>query len=287
MYFRVLTFSVIYSLGGGAVTHRAMLTDKYKRFVINDIDARLPKLFVDCAYGKHTVENHPEWITREEFNARKHDDAYIALVWSFGNNGKDYLFGRNIEEMKHAYHDAVYLNEPERLKPYGFDIPKSDIQDVYERYLEFNRQVKKQAPNIQLEVITRQMEIERLQSLQSLQSFGVDYQDVPVPENSLIYCDIPYTGTNCGKYQGFDHERFYEWAVKQKNIFISEYQMPGDFIPFAQRQKTVLSASNGNSKKANEMIYTNKKTYESFSDEQKRDIEMRFAKQITLFEMGA
>jgi hypothetical protein len=63
--------------------------------------------------------------------------------------------------------------------------------------------------------------------------------------------------------------------------------MPGDFIPFAQRQKTVLSASNGNSNKANEMIYTNKKTYESFSDEQKRDIEMRFAKQITLFEMGA
>ena len=25
--------------GGGAVTHRAMLTGKYKRFIINDIDA--------------------------------------------------------------------------------------------------------------------------------------------------------------------------------------------------------------------------------------------------------
>ena len=51
----------------------------------------MPKLFVDCAYGKYTVENHPEWITREEFNRRKAEDAYIALVWSFGNNGKDYL----------------------------------------------------------------------------------------------------------------------------------------------------------------------------------------------------
>ena len=71
--------------GGGAITHRAMLTSKYKQFIVNDIDARLPRLFLDCAYGKYTVENHPEWITREEFNARKQDDAYIALVWSFGN----------------------------------------------------------------------------------------------------------------------------------------------------------------------------------------------------------
>lgn len=57
--------------GGGAITHRAMLTQKYKRFIVNDIDARLPKLFVDCAYGKYTVENHSEWVTREEFNRKK------------------------------------------------------------------------------------------------------------------------------------------------------------------------------------------------------------------------
>ena len=78
--------------GGGAVTHRAMLTGKYKRFIANDIDGRLPKLFIDCAYGKYTVENHREWISREEFFRLKDEDAYIALVWSFGNNGKDYLY---------------------------------------------------------------------------------------------------------------------------------------------------------------------------------------------------
>lgn len=31
--------------GGGAVTHRAMLTGKYKHFIINDIDDRLPRLY--------------------------------------------------------------------------------------------------------------------------------------------------------------------------------------------------------------------------------------------------
>lgn len=97
--------------GGGAITHRAMLTGKYKRFIINDIDARLPKLFIDCAYGKYTTANHPEWISREEFFRRKDEDAYIALVWSFGNNGKDYIYGADIEDFKHAYHQAVYKDD--------------------------------------------------------------------------------------------------------------------------------------------------------------------------------
>ena len=103
--------------GGGAVTHAGMLSGKYKRFIANDIDARLPKLFIDCAYGKYTVENHPEWITREEFNRRKAEDAYIALVWSFGNNRKDYLYGADIEDMKRAYHRAVYLGDLDALLP--------------------------------------------------------------------------------------------------------------------------------------------------------------------------
>ena len=166
--------------GGGAVTHRAMLTGKYKRFIVNDIDARLPKLFLDCAYGKYTVDNHPEWITRQEFNKRKHEDAYIALVWSFGNNGKDYLYGADIEDMKHAYHKAVYEDDTDALRPYGYVLTKCDKKGVYERYLDYQRQIKKQTPGIQLEIVTRQTEIERLQSLQSLQSFGRDYREVPI-----------------------------------------------------------------------------------------------------------
>ena len=53
--------------GGGAITHAAMLSKKWDRFIINDIDGRLPRLFVDCAHGKYTTVTHPEWISREEF----------------------------------------------------------------------------------------------------------------------------------------------------------------------------------------------------------------------------
>ena len=275
--------------GGGAITHRAMLTGKYKQFIVNDIDARLPRLFLDCAYGKYTVENHPEWITREEFNARKQDDAYIALVWSFGNNGKDYLYGADIEDMKHAYHKAVYEDDIEALIPFGYYLTRSAAKTIYSRYLDYNRQIKAQTAQIQLEVVTRQTEIERLQSLQSLQrlqslqSYGVDYSEVPIPSGALIYCDIPYTGTNCGKYQGFDHKRFYEWAEQQENIYISEYDMPDAFVPYAWIDKQVLSSADGNTSWAREKIYTNKRTYDKLDDFDKFRISCNFAEQMTLF----
>ena len=270
--------------GGGAITHAGMLSGKYKEFIVNDIDARLPKLFLECAWGKHTVDTHPEWITMDEFNARKKDDAYIALVWSFGNNGKDYLYGTDIEDMKRAYHLAVYEGNLDALRPYGYNLTPSHKRGVYDRYLDYQRQIKRQTPNIRLEVVTRQTEIERLQSLQSLQSFGVDYQEVPIPDSSLIYCDIPYIGTNCGKYNGFDHERFYSWARKQENIFISEYVMPDDFIEVANVEKTILSSAVGNEGKAQEKIFTNKRTYEKLPDDFRTRIDLSTAKQLSVFD---
>lgn len=34
--------------GGCAVTHAALLSRKWKRFIINDIDGRMPKFFLDA-----------------------------------------------------------------------------------------------------------------------------------------------------------------------------------------------------------------------------------------------
>lgn len=273
--------------GGGAVTHCAVLSGKWKRFIMNDIDGRLPILFKDCAYGKYTVENRREWVDRETFNRLKDKDAYIALVWSFGNNGKDYIYGAKIEQFKKDYHRAVYSNDTSILEKYGYKINPSKLNDVYGRYLEFNRQIKKIARN-NLESLSRQVEIESLQrlqsiqSLQSLQSLGVDYRSVKIPNDAVIYCDIPYAGTNCGKYQGFNHGEFYEWAEKQDNIFISEYQMPENFIPIAKTTKSVLSAANSNSKVATEYLFTNRKTYNGFSDERKEKIGLEMADQLSL-----
>lgn len=55
-----------------------------------------------------------------------------------------------------------------------------------------------------------------------------DYRSVEIPENSVIYCDPPYRGTD-GYSTGFDYEAFYCWAESQSvPVFISEYDMPRD-----------------------------------------------------------
>ena len=277
--------------GGGAVTHVAMLSKKWDRFIINDIDGRLPQLFVDCAHGKYTTATHPEWISREEFNCRKADDAYIALIWSFGNNGKDYLYGADIEEYKHAYHLLVFENDPEPLKKLGIEVKLSSKNDVYSRYLDYSMQMRDlfaetKSHEHELENYERLQTLERLESLyrlQSLQSLQSDYAEVDIPKGATIYCDPPYIGTNCGKYAGFDSKRFYEWAEKQDNIYISEYQMPDEFIEIARVEKTVLSAAGGNNMKAIEKLYTNKRTYDSMTAEQKEHYKWNVAEQMTLF----
>ena len=76
--------------GGCAVTHAAMLSGKYKKFIINDIAPDMPRLFADAINGKY--RNEKRWISREDFERLKDTDAYVRTCWSFGNNGKGYLW---------------------------------------------------------------------------------------------------------------------------------------------------------------------------------------------------
>ena len=271
--------------GGGAVTHAALLSGKYQHFIMNDIDGRLPKLFIECAYGKHTVKTHPEWISREEFFKRKDADAYIALVWSFGNNGRDYLYAKDLEPFKRALHWCIFYGDLKPMQELGIALSDTDEKDIYQRYLWFKHQLEtlKRKPQYS-ENLTRAIEIERLQSLQSLQSLEMDYRDVSIPDGALIYCDIPYYGTNCGKYDGFNHTDFYLWAEEQDNIFISEYWMPEQFICIAKINKIQLSAANGNSISAVERIFTNRRTYNNLPDETKQIIQTNTAEQLSLFD---
>ena len=91
-----------------------------------------------------------------------------------------------------------------------------------------------------------------------------DYRLVDIPNGAVIYCDIPYSSTNCGKYAGFNNDDFYAWAEKQDNIFISEYSMPEDFIEVASIEKTVLSTANGTGSKVTERLFTNQRTFDRY-----------------------
>lgn len=71
-------------------------------------------------------------------------------------------------------------------------------------------------------------------AIKGVQFHCLDYWDLDIPDNSIVYCDPPYADTT--KYAGnkdkFDHEKFWKWASelsKHHRVFVSEYNAPDDW----------------------------------------------------------
>lgn len=221
--------------GGSAVTDCAMRSGKWDKFVINDIDSQLPQFFKDALEGK--FKDRYEWISREDFKRLKDTDPFVRCCWSFGNNAKNYLFSAENEKIKGLAHKMLTApTVPERRQFYRqfmLALRKST-------FLEKNKD----------------HHAGDLESLERLETYGGDYQDVPLGDSGVIYCDIPYFKT--AKYASgkFDYERFYAWCEKQfLPVFISEYWMPEDrFKCIAEISKTCAYGT-GNGKKTFEKLF--------------------------------
>jgi hypothetical protein len=101
-----------------------MISSKWKNFIVNDI-SDAPKLFVDAVNGKYA--NEKRWISRDEFHRLKESDPYIRYVWSFSNQGSDYLYSKEIEPWKKAFHYAVCFNDFSLFEKMGIHIPNKEI----------------------------------------------------------------------------------------------------------------------------------------------------------------
>ena len=96
--------------GGCAITDYAMKkTDKFNQFLINDIDERNPKTYMKALNG--VFRNEDRWISRQDFFKLKETDDYARLCFSFGNSGKTYMYGPQIEPYKRAIHHIVFWND--------------------------------------------------------------------------------------------------------------------------------------------------------------------------------
>lgn len=94
--------------GGGAITHCAMVHNKFKNYIANDIRTT-PQFFKECIEGKHS--NDLRWISSDDFMKSSRDDWFVRLIWSFSNNCNCYLYGKNTEAYKKAFHYAICFND--------------------------------------------------------------------------------------------------------------------------------------------------------------------------------
>ena len=266
--------------GGCAVTHAALLRHKYKTYHVNDI-TNMGYVFQKLV----TEEYKPDyrWVSREEFEVNKEKDILMALCWSFGNDGNEYLYGKDIEPIKKACHYAVCFEDYALADELGIDLHKLDgIGDIQKRYSAYKKLWReKYAVRPDLGGGGTYNVNERLFQLERINNFGCnyggviatkgDYQDVEVAPGSVVYCDCPYKNTHTYKnsQDSFDHERFYEWCLSREHpVFVSEYQMPSEFKPIARKTRVGSMSAKGGKELRMETLFVQAR----FSEHYKRDL---------------
>ena len=160
--------------GGCAVSHAALLRNKYEHIHINDINWMCPTLFIDALNGKY--QNETRWISREDFFRLKDTDPYVAVVWSFGNNLRDYLYSKEIEPLKKAIHYAIFFRDYSLGKELGYDLSFIEpISDIQRRYAAVKRYFS-QFGHFQQQSFEGGAESSRLQSTEAYERLNTNLQ---------------------------------------------------------------------------------------------------------------
>ena len=285
--------------GGCAITHRALLSQKWQTIIANDINRKYPQLFADAIRGKYRDERR--WISREDFERLKAKDAFVACCWSFGNNLRDYMYSQAIEPYKRALHYAIVFNDFEPMQELMPEVAQSVheaihwIRNTHDRRITAQnvivktlkrltgdnyahqsiqsnplyrsiRHSNKDAHRLQsLESLERLQSLESLQSLQSLRVTSLSYNKIDIPEDAVVYCDPPYHACKGHLYEGtarFDHNAFYDWCVrvsKTNPIFISEYSIEDDRFEIVAEKQKLTRLASVKSFNVTERLYTVKK----------------------------
>ena len=117
--------------GGGAITHCAIVNNKFKNYIANDIRTT-PQFFKDCVDGKYS--NNLRWVSSEDFRNSSRDDWFVRLLWSFSNNCNGYLYGKANEIHKKAFHYAICFDDFSLLEgiypQYVCDKVKEHLKDI-------------------------------------------------------------------------------------------------------------------------------------------------------------
>ena len=281
--------------GGCAITHRALLSQKWQTVIANDINGKYPQLFADAMHGQYRDEKR--WISREDFERLKEKNAFVACCWSFGNNVRNYMYSQAIEPYKRALHYAIVFDDfapMQELMPEVAQAVHDALQgqnNLHDRRITAQNVIVKTLKRLtddnfahpiirharlqslerlerlqSLESLERLQSLERLEILERLQVTSLSYDEIDIPDGAVVYCDPPYHGCDKRLYEGtakaFDHNAFYDWCVsvsKTNPIFISEYSIEDDRFEVVAEKQKMTSMSWKTAFNVTERLYTVKK----------------------------
>ncbi len=231
--------------GGGSISFMALQAKQIKEVNYNEYNPAIVNLL------KYIVENGVtddcyKWVSREEFekNISRNDwyGGLVKVVWSFGNNQKNYMFGKDIEKQKRLLHEIVVDNNFNSIKEFkekfDFKFDENTLketfknQDTEQRRCIIGRIVINSIGRCDIQQLQRLQHLQHLQQLEQLQqlhnlkitNLSYDEVDINTPiEETVIYLDPPYKNT-ASYNKTIDFFKLKEFIKNSKyKIYLSEY----------------------------------------------------------------
>jgi site-specific DNA-adenine methylase len=265
--------------GGGSMSFTALqlglkvhYNEKQKGMV--DLLKYITKPTLAGKYGLFPNDFY-NFITREEFFDLINQDTlksqFAKICYSFGNMQKSYLFGKNIEELKHLGHNIVIFQCKNSLEKFNqitnSNFVLSDAKTWNKRRFDFMSQVKGRLKYKELERLQQLEQLQRLEQLQQLERLqqlpvftitNLDFRDVKIktPDNeTIIYLDPPYRGTGTYIEKCFFEDVDNYFRNSLYSCFMSEYDAP--FKSILEISKRCTFAPTNNSSITKEKLFYN------------------------------
>lgn len=181
--------------------------------------------------GCNTIDKVPQGA------GRLANDIHTPLISMFKALQVGWTPPKEVSEEE--YKAAKLLEDSNPLKGYiGFNL--SFGAKYFGGYARHNDGGKRSSSKEAFSNVTKQ-----IPDIVDIRFANYSYQELPIPDTSIIYCDPPYLNST-GYKDKLNHEEFYEWCRARRaeghTIFISEYTMPEDFIElWAKVQVTNLT----------------------------------------------
>ena len=216
--------------GGGAITAECVLNGLEVHY--NDLDKDITDAF------ERVISKDREWIktlivSREEFfevKAKENkttDDFLKLLVNSFGNKKVDYIYNKEISDLKYNIAKEIIENHDvfsgyKQTETYKGSIEKYKQLEQLQR-LRYYEQLQ------QLEQLQRLQQLQQLQKLNKIKATNKSYHTFNDVSGAILYLDPPYEGSSQKGYiNSFDSQEFYDWAfeiAKTNIVIISSYSI--------------------------------------------------------------
>ena len=189
-----------------------------------------------------------DFVERQEFDSKRlGDDWYAGFLqscWSFGNGGKSYMYGQDIQDLKReisllamtgkADIDFIESECEKQLERRGIKkqcrvfLNPQRYKTVYQRRIVLARQIPNFGALQHMARLERLVQIENMPGISNLNiTKGTSYDGVPITGNKpLLYCNPPYEDTAEYLEGGFDHKKFYDWCMAQPHpVYVSSYKV--------------------------------------------------------------